>query len=288
MGLVTALALGATAVGGALSARSQSKAAGKAANVAQNTADQNNALTRDIYNQNQQTLAPYVQAGLPATQALNSFYGLTQPGQQQLPAQQPNAMSQFQPAGMGQGMMYEGFDGPMGGYGMREFAGRGYNGEPTGGFAMMGGQQPQQQPQMNQLAQPAQNAGDPFKQYIANSDYAFQFGEGANRVNSGYAGAGTLQSGAAMKALEGYRQNLQSGYRDQWAQGVANQQGVGLAGASALAGVGQNYVNTVSANNNNAGSAAANALLMKGQNNPLAAGLGAAGGAYVGLFGGKK
>lgn len=271
MGLVTALALGATAVGGALAAKSQSKAAGKAADVAQNTANQNNALTRDIYNQNQQTLSPYVQAGLPATQALNSFYGLTQ---QQLPTPQPNAMAQFQPSGM----MFEGMDGPMGGRGF----------ETMGGDPVGFGQQSFAQPQMNAMAQPTQNAGDPFKQYIANSDYAFQFGEGANRVNSGYAGAGTLQSGAAMKAMEDYRQNLQAGYRDQWAQGVANQQGVGLAGASALAGVGQNYVNTVSANNNNAGSAAANALLMKGQNNPLAAGLGAAGGAYVGLFGGKK
>lgn len=105
-----------------------------------------------------------------------------------------------------------------------------------------------------------------FADYIRNSDYGFQFGEGANALNSGYAGAGTLQSGAAMKGLEDYRQNLQSGYRNEFNALLGNQQGVGLSGASALAGVGQNYVNTISANNNSAGTAAANAILAKGSN----------------------
>jgi hypothetical protein len=123
---------------------------------------------------------------------------------------------------------------------------------------------------------------DPFRQFIQNSDYGFQFGEGANRINSGYAGAGTLQSGAAMKDMERFRQNLQSGYRGEFMNALGNQQGVGLSGASALAGVGQNYVNTISANNQNAGDAASNAALMRGANNPLAGALGMLGG---GLFG---
>jgi hypothetical protein len=121
-----------------------------------------------------------------------------------------------------------------------------------------------------------------FKSFIENSDYGFQFGEGGNRVNSGYAGTGTLQSGAAMKAMERFRQDLQSGYRGEFNSLLANQQGVGLSGASALAGVGQNYVNTISANNQNAGDAASNAALMRGNNNPLANALGMLGG---GLFG---
>lgn len=121
-----------------------------------------------------------------------------------------------------------------------------------------------------------------FKNFIGNSDYGFQFGEGANAINSGYAGQGTLQSGAAMKALEDYRQNLQSGYRGEFNNLLANQQAVGLGAGSSLAGVGQNYVNTVSANNQNAGDARANAALIKGQNNPLANALGVLGG---GLFG---
>lgn len=122
-----------------------------------------------------------------------------------------------------------------------------------------------------------------FRSWLRNSDYAFQFDEGENRLNSGYAGAGTLQSGGAMKELERFRQNLQAGYRGQFMNALANQQGVGLAGASALAGVGQNYVNTVNANNTNAGDAAANAALLKGQNNPLANAIGLLGGGVFGM-----
>jgi hypothetical protein len=132
-----------------------------------------------------------------------------------------------------------------------------------------------------------QASGDPFRQFIQNSDYGFQFGEGANRINSGYAGAGTLQSGAAMQDLERFRQNLQSGYRGEFMNALGNQQGVGLSGASALAGVGQNYVNTISANNQNAGDAAANAALYRGANNPLAGALGMLGGSLYGMQGMK-
>lgn len=122
-----------------------------------------------------------------------------------------------------------------------------------------------------------------FRDFIKGSDYGFQFGQGANQVNSGYAGAGTLQSGAAMKGLEGFRQNLQDSYRGQYMNALGNQQGVGLSAGSALAGVGQNYVNTISSNNNSAGTAAANAALIKGQNNPLANSLSLLGGGIFGL-----
>lgn len=126
---------------------------------------------------------------------------------------------------------------------------------------------------------------DAFRSFIGNSDYGFQFGEGANKINAGYAGAGMLQSGAAMKDLERFRQDLQSGYRGEFNNLLANQQSLGLGAGSALAGVGQNYVNTVSANNNNAGEARANALLYKGANNPLAGAIGMIGGGLYGMQG---
>lgn len=126
-------------------------------------------------------------------------------------------------------------------------------------------------------------ARDAFANYIANSDYGFKFGTGTNALNSGYAAQGTLQSGAAMKGLEQFRQNLQSGYRNEFANGLDNQQAVGLGAASAQAGVGQNYVNTVSANNNTAADAMSNAALIKGQNNPFANALGIMGGAAFGM-----
>ena len=130
-------------------------------------------------------------------------------------------------------------------------------------------------------AEEMQGAQTAFGDYIKASDYGFQFGQGSNALNSGYAGAGTLQSGAAMKELEKFRQGLQSGYRGEYMNALGNQQGVGLGAASALAGVNQNYVNTISANNNNASSAAANAALIKAQNNPFAQVAGLIGG---GLF----
>lgn len=253
-----AIGLGVAGVGTALGARASSKAAKKSAAYQAQTATENNNLAREFYGKNEGYLSPYVARGDQAGQALNSMLGLDT-GQQAPPQPQPNAMSQF-----GGGMIYEGMDGPWGGYG----------GSAMGINAFAAPPAPQQPAPVN--------GNDAFRSYIANSDYGFQFGEGANKVNSGYAGAGTLQSGAAMKALEDYRQNLQQGYRNEFTNLLGNQQGVGLAGASALAGVGQNYVNTVSANNNNAADARSNAALIRGQNNPFANALGVVGG---GLFG---
>lgn len=212
MAIGTLAAIGiAGAVGGSiLGAKSNQKAANTAANAqTQNTAS-NNALAANIYGQNKDVLAPYVQTGIPATGTLNGLLGLGTAEQQQ----------------------------------------------------------------------GAQNA---FGNFIQNSDYGFKFGQGSNALNSGYAAQGTLQSGAAMKGLEGFRQNLQAGYRGEFMNALGNQQGLGLGAASAQAGVGQNYVNTISANNNNAADALSNAALIKGQNNPFANALGIMGGAAFGM-----
>lgn len=140
----------------------------------------------------------------------------------------------------------------------------------------------------NALLSGAIGAGDrtaynnAFRDYIGSSDYAFRDATGTNALAGGYAGSGTFQSGAALKGLQDYRTNLQAGYRSEFNNLLGNQQALGLSGASALAGVGQNYVNTISANNNAGAAATANAALIKGQNNPLANALGLVGG---GLFG---
>lgn len=205
IGTAAAIGLGLGAIGAVASSSANKSAANTAANAqTQNTAA-NNALAQSIYNQNQATLAPYVGAGIPATNTLTGLYGLGTAAQ-------------------------------------------------------------------------SQQAAKAFGQYIQNSDYGFQFGTGSNALNSGLATGGTLQSGAAMKDLERFRQNLQAGYRNEFAGGVANQQALGLGAASAQAGVGQNYTNTVTANNTNAANALSNAALVRGQNNPLAAIASTAGG----------
>lgn len=270
MAIGTLAAIGiAGAVGGqVLGASSANKASKRAAGVARDTANTNNALTREIYAKNEQTLSPYVQTGIPASQALNSFLGLSPT--QQAPQQQPNAMAQFQPSGM----ITEGFDGAQGGYnGYQPETTNSINGAPFGFTgAPNGGGQGQQ---------PPINGADAFKTFLGNSDYGFQFQEGGNAVNSGYAGAGTLQSGAAMKGLERFRQNLQSGYRGEFLNLLGNQQGVGAGAAAAQAGVATQMGNTISANNNSAGTAAANAALSK--QNGFANALSMGGGALFGL-----
>jgi hypothetical protein len=286
IGTLAAVAIGggllAGGVGSALGAKAQAKGAKKAANIAGQTADENNALTRDIYEQNKQTLSPYVQTGIPASYALNSFLGLAptqQPQQQGIPQQQPNALAQFQG---GNQYGYEGMDGAMGGYQPQM---PGIIGGYGGGTWNIDGTQ------ATPVQQPMVSGQDAFRQFIDNSDYGFQFGEGANRVNSGYAGQGTLQSGAAMKSLEDYRQNLQQGYRGEFLNLLGNQQGTGLQAAGAQAGVATQMGNTISANNNSAGTAAANAALVKGQSNPFANALGLLGGGLfsAGTYGiGKK
>jgi len=129
---------------------------------------------------------------------------------------------------------------------------------------------------------PQQASNDAFDIFKNSTGYQFRVNEGNRALNSGWAGAGTLQSGAAMRAAQDFGQNIASQEFGNYMGYLGNQQGVGLGAGSALAGVGQNYVNTISQNNNNAGSAAANAALIRGQNNPFASVLGTIGGGILG------
>lgn len=278
-------AIGAAAIG--------NKGASNAAKAQQQTAADNNALQQQIYNQNAQTLAPYVQTGNSAMGALNSFLGLPSAGQAtyQSPGYGPGYGQTVPGSGVGRGPndaydiaatfnrtgQYPTNDilrGPLQGQGFRQYS------------AWANGQNPNQQYMAGnttpapQISPQSQNA---FRNYIENSDYGFQFGQGANKVNSGYAGAGSLKSGAAMKALEDYRQGLQSGYRNEYLGYLGQQQGVGLSAAGAQAGVGVNYANSVSQNNQNAANAISNAALIKAQNTGNA--LGTIGAIGANLFG---
>lgn len=77
IGTAAAIGLGAAAIGGAVSASKQSKAAKKAAQTASDAqvqvADKNNALAREIYGENKQTLAPWQEAGLTANSEINQL-----------------------------------------------------------------------------------------------------------------------------------------------------------------------------------------------------------------------
>lgn len=87
--------------------------------------------------------------------------------------------------------------------------------------------------------------------------YQDQKAQGVDAITSSKALGGLLKSGSTLKAVNTFGQNLANTSGQQYLGNLFNQQGVGLSGANALAGVGTNYVNGVSANNNNAAGAKA-------------------------------
>lgn len=280
---------GALGLGGAiLGGNSQNKAANKAADVSLQVANQNNALARDIYQQNQGALSPYMQRGNAAGNQINALLGLggSMPGGVQgygdgsgLPG--TSQWGAYLSANPDVAREYQ-----TGNVDRQQFATpEAYAQFHYGAYGQGEGRQLPTQPAAGQIT-PAQSAGDAFAAFRNSTGYQFRQQEGMNALNNGFAGAGLVRSGAAMKASQEYGQNLASGEFGNYLGYLSNQQGVGLSGASALAGVGQNYTNTVSANNNNAGTAQANAALVKGNNNPFANALSLIGGGLLG-YGGR-
>jgi len=265
-----------------LSASAQKKAAGKAADTSLATAKMNNALQEKIYNQNAARLSPYDTRGNAAGDAINALLGLGA-GAAGVPARAPGAQGTQQ---YGRPVLMN-----EDGIGSGESAGRSGAGrlfQRFPGFVNgTGGQAPMAGGPMA-AAGPATGPATPtnsltpqaaFQNYLGSTGYQFQVDQGNQAINQGYAASGTLQSGAALKALQTYGQNTATGFFRDYLGLLGNQQSVGLSGASAIAGVGQGYANSVSQNNNSAGSAAANAYLAQGSANAntygnVAAGIG--------------
>lgn len=254
---VGAIIGGVASIGGALIGSSaQKKAARRAEQTAQQTAAQNNALQREIYQQNAAVLSPFQQRGNAAGNAINALLGLGVPQQQQ---PQMNPMMQFGApygymggSGIGDGMIERQMFESMGG---DVYYPQGYREDlPQVGANANG--------QYQAMTSPQADYNNAFNNYRNSTGYQFRFNEGMRAID---AGAPVLNSGARLKAALNYGQNIASNEFGNYLGQLANQQGVGLDGASAQAGVGQNYANSVSANNNSAGTAAANAALMRGQ-----------------------
>lgn len=256
---IGAIVGGVASIGGALLGSSaQKKAARRAEQTAQQTAAQNNALQREIYQQNAAVLSPFQQRGNAAGDAINALLGLGVARPQQ---PQQNAMMQFGQnapygymggSGIGDGIierqMFESMGGDM-------YYPQGYREDlPQVGANANG--------QYQAMTSPQADYNNAFNNYRNSTGYQFRFNEGMRALD---AGAPVLNSGARLKAALNYGQNIASGEFGNYLGYLANQQGVGLSGASAQAGVGQNYASNVQANNNSAGTAAANAALMRGQ-----------------------
>lgn len=282
----------ATIGGSVLSASATKKAANKAADTSLQTAQMNNALTQQIYQQNTANMQPFMRNGLQASNALTGMlFGTPAAAPATAPAQggyaAPAQYGAPVPANDG-GLTPEDIIYRNGRFSTRD----GMSLEAAEVREIYARQRAGQQP-VNAL-QPAQAAApagtvpaavNPWDQFRNSTNYQFRLNEGFKAANQGYAARGMLESGAAQKALLKYGQEFASNELGNYMGMLTNQQSMGLAGASALAGVGQNMVNNVTANNNSAGSAAANAQLMAGQANAnmwggIANGLGTLAGAF--------
>lgn len=128
------------------------------------------------------------------------------------------------------------------------------------------------------LGDPAQGQ-QAFQQYQDSTGYQFRLGQGIQAIDRGAAARGGLNSGATMKALAQYGQNIGS---QEFGNYLNQLQGVIAPGQQALnqnAQAGQNYANANSNNNWNAANARGSAYGQMGR---------AAGGAIdraIGYFG---
>jgi hypothetical protein len=255
IGTLAAIGLGLGGVGAVASSSAQKNAAKRAQDASNYAADQSAAVLRENYNKSAQALAPWQRSGLQANDAINALLGLGGPEPMQgLPTTQPNAMSQFMGGDFG------GYTTPaamMGDYG---------NWQPPGGWQGFGGFGVQNfgPTAMGNVTTPAPSAQqryeNAFNNFRNSTGYNFRLNEGINAINSGYAGAGSIKSGAAMKAINDYGQNMASGEFANYLAALGNQQAIGSNAASAQAGVSQNLGNSL-----------ANIAMQQGNNNANAA-----------------
>ena len=274
----TAAIIGSAVVGAgasALSSRNNSRAIDNATQAQTEGNAQSVALQRDIYGQNRDTLNPYIQRGNVAGNTMNALLGLGGTAQT---GTQPSAPAISQGGGPGAANYYGFGDGSMftmGGEPMSRsafndaFPGGGMPSYPMGQMNGFGGGTFNGSQQVTPAVTgqtPQQAANDAFDIFRGSTGYQFRVNEGMNALNSGYAGSGLLQSGAALKALDDYRQNTASAEFGNYMGMLGNQQGTGLSAAGAQAGVGVQYANNVSNLNSQNANALANAAVARANN----------------------
>lgn len=245
------------AVGGVASGVIGASAAKSAGRANQAAADAAAAEQRAAREQAYNTLNPYIQAGVPATQQINALLGLGGgtagtsggPDYAAYVNANPDIQAEFQRVG-GQ------FGGDPAAFGQFHYQtygqGEGRALPTTGGTSGTNG------------AEAAQNAFDAFRN---STGYQFRLNQGMNALNSGYAGAGTIKSGAAIKGAINYGQGMASQEFGNYLNALGNQQSLGLQAGGAAASVGQSVANSLGnismqngANQANASLARASAL----------------------------
>ena len=302
----TAAILGSAVIGAGASAiagSKNSKAINQATAAQTAAGDRSLALQGQIFDTNRATLNPFVQRGNVAGNQMNALLGLggssfEQGGPQaaQIPGAQPNALAQFQAARGGPSAQQAFGLGYSPSY---SFQGGGFAQQPPlevsdapfFGAPMAAGIQPSINnqtifapttagPQGQTPQQAAESAFDIFRN---STGYQFRRDEGMDAVNSGWAGSGMLQSGAALRGIQEYGQNFASNEFNNYMALLSGQQGTGLQAAGAQAGVGVNYANAASNINQANANALSNAAVARANNSNAT--IGGIGGALGGAFG---
>lgn len=237
-------AVGAAAIG--------SSATSGAAKANQQAADAAAGETRAAREQAYSTLNPFVQGGTAAGSQINALLGLSSgPDYAAYVQANPDILADYQKQSTA-GEAYT----PTGGMGgmmgaveniIAKRNGGGATPAFTGDMAAFGQQHWQKYGQNENRTLPTGQdaATQAFDQFRNSTGYQFRLGEGMNALNSGYAGAGTIKSGAAMRAANEYGQNFASAEFGNYLNALGNQQGVGLQAGSAAAGVGVNAANSL-------------------------------------------
>jgi len=246
---------GATVIAGS----KNSSAINKATDAQTQANAQSLALQQDIFNQNKQTLAPYVQTGLPATQQINALLGLAPTTSTTDWSAYANANPELMAAFNAQQQNpYYGYGGVLGGiYGKLNLPGTTTGAQDLATFAQQWHQQHGGDlGAYTTTTNPQTAANAAFDMFRNSSGYDWRLKQGMNALNAGYAGRGAIKSGAAIKGAIDYGQNAASAEFGNYLNNLQTQQALGAGAASAQAGVGTNFASNVTSLN----AANANAL----------------------------
>jgi hypothetical protein len=291
----TAAIIGGSIIGAGaniLGANATNKAADK-------TAAANNALQREIYNQNKQILTPFIDQGRIAGERQGELLGLgDDPAQWQAYIDANPDLVQAYNANK---QAYE-----AQGESLLDFARRHYTerGRVEGRDLPSLGMDPGLERFADATGLSAGNNaideflglnGGGFEDYLQSTGFQFQQQQGMDQLTSSAATKGLLNSGSTIKAALDYNQGLASTYGRNYLADVMsrnnqrqNQFGAywgatgdianrGLSAGNALAGVGTNFASGVSQSNNNAlqATAGANASMANTVNSTIGNALGA-------------
>lgn len=193
VGVSGALIGGAVLGGSILGSNSANKNAKRAAQTSADNNAANIALQRESRDMALQRLDPYASRGNVAGNAINALLGLGGSEPMTAPTAPPTAASRYGLGDNGQMPYARGFGSAV--FNRANLQ----NGNPMlSGGTMQTTAMPQQP--APQSAQQAQQAA--FDRFRNSTGYQFRVAEGQDALNSGFAGSGLVQSGAALRALD--------------------------------------------------------------------------------------